>query len=112
MSEKIVKHELNGHDNKAFDKKNDVDVIEKFNTDEEAQKKVHMPKLHPLRRIFYFICGIESMMNQPENEQVESKIDTSLDSIKVHPFWSKIINIMAALVFAISGFFIAFFNKY
>jgi len=65
-----------------------------------------------LKKAFFWICGIEKMLQQTNEENKEEKsneIDTSIDE---EPFWALICNINAVLAIALCGFCVAFFNKY
>lgn len=64
-----------------------------------------------LKKALFWICGIESSLNKADIEGVEKfhHPDTSIDQ---DPFWSKVCDINAIFAIALSGFCIAFFNKY
>jgi lipopolysaccharide export LptBFGC system permease protein LptF len=70
-------------------------------------------KVSSLKKILFWICGIESMQKAKETTEVPHSqrhdIDTSIDQDK---FWAKICNINAVIALALSAFFFAFFNKY
>ena len=74
----------------------------------ESEAKVDEPQISYYKRAFFFICGIETLRNQKVDEH-EDAPDVSIDT---HPKWSKVLNVVALLVAATSGFVIAFFNKY
>lgn len=64
-----------------------------------------------LKKAFFWICGIESTLNQNEDpdEAFKNKIDTSIDQDK---FYARLCNINAVFAVALCGFCIAFFNKF
>ncbi len=60
-----------------------------------------------LKRALFWICGIESQLKEEAVEQVH--VDTSIDQ---NPKWARVCNVNAVIAIALSGFFVAFFNKY
>ena len=64
--------------------------------------------------ILYWVCGIESILKKPSEEelmvyQTASKVDTSIDQDR---FWNNFCDINAVIALALTGFVIAFLNKY
>ena len=59
----------------------------------------------------FWICGIESNLkeNFSDDLKVKQEVDTSIEQDK---FWSNICDINAVFAIALSGFCIAFFNKF
>jgi hypothetical protein len=97
--------------NEAFEKEYEAHTNDVKSEPLEEPKVVDVSP--PVRRNFFtrtlfFICGIETLANQKEDEK-EVDMDVSIDQ---NQYWSRIINISAIFVAAIAGFFIAFFNKY
>jgi hypothetical protein len=69
-------------------------------------------KASGLKKLFFWICGIESMQKAKGTEVPHSQrhdVDTSIDQDR---FWAKMCNINAVIALALSAFFFAFFNKY
>jgi hypothetical protein len=74
----------------------------------EGQAKVR--EMSTLKKGFYFICGLESKINENNQEEIEeTKMDTSIDE---NPFWSRFCDINAIAAMSLAGFAVAFFNKY
>jgi len=96
---------INEMDSKETDKTHDktFDIIE-LDSDKPPSK---------LKKAFFWICGIEKMLQNKTEENLQDKstniVDTSIDE---EPFWALICNINAVLAIALCGFCVAFFNKY
>lgn len=64
------------------------------------------------KKALFWICGIESSLKQSphdDNPVAFNYVDTSIDQDK---FWSVFCDINAIIALAVSGFGIAFFNKF
>ena len=64
-------------------------------------------KMGFLKKTLFFICGIEKEIE--EDSEVQK---TSLDYDNFDPYWTKICNLSAILIISITGFIIAFLNKF
>ncbi len=78
----------------------------------QAEKVYKKP--NRCKTILFWFCGIESILKKPSEEEletyiVESKIDTSIDQEK---FWSNLCDVNAVIALALTGFVVAFLNKY
>ena len=72
-----------------------------------------------LKTLLYWMCGIESLLkandsttSSPSNDPNQiafNYVDTSIDQ---DPMWARVCNVNAVVAISLSGFFIAFFNKY
>jgi hypothetical protein len=64
-----------------------------------------------LKVALFWICGIESSLKKDFNpdKQIEHEIDTSINQ---DPFWSNICDLNAVFAIALSGFTLAFYNRY
>ena len=69
------------------------------------------PKPSKLKVALFWICGIESSLKEgyDPDAKIEHEIDTSIDQ---DPFWSNVCDLNAVIAIAISGFTVAFYNKY
>ena len=67
-----------------------------------------------IKKVFYWICGIESVLDSKNVNLMESNADIqNLNiSIEEEPFWSKINYMNMVFQFALSGFLWVFFNKF
>lgn len=62
------------------------------------------------KKTFFWICGIESSLKGGmEATESQHHVDTSIDQ---DPKWAVLCDINAIIAIALSGFCIAFFNKY
>ena len=77
------------------------------------EKKLEIEKstgeISIFKKCFFFICGIESSINEDEVEIEETKMDTSIDE---DPYWSRICDINAIIAMSLAAFSFAFFNNY
>ncbi len=97
----------------VVDREADIKSIE----DEEAfvTRRVSVDleeeKISALKKTFFWICGIEAHLKKNHHDHVEEvhHVDTSIDQ---NPKWSLVCDINAVFAVALSGFCIAFFNKY
>lgn len=71
---------------------------------EQAQKKNSF-----FKTAFFWICGIEKQMSQPDFEQTSEQVDTSIEQNR---FWAVVCDINAIIAMALSAFCFAFFNVY
>lgn len=63
-----------------------------------------------LKKTFFWICGIEHSLNTGNKEtEIKHHVDTSIDQ---DPKWARICDANAVVAIALSGFCVAFFNKY
>lgn len=71
----------------------------------------HVKEVGWFKRSLFWICGIENSLKTIEVEEAieAGEVDTSIDQ---DPKWAMICNINAVLAIALSGFCVAFFNKY
>jgi hypothetical protein len=69
---------------------------------------------HFIKKIFYWICGIESVLDTNNVDLMENNADNqNLNiSIEEEPFWSNINYLNMVFQFALSGFMWVFFNKF
>lgn len=77
-------------------------------------RKVTKPYRKPtkLKTALFWLCGIESSLKKPdevETPPTEAEMDTSIYQEK---FWSNLCDINAVIALALSGFVIAFLNKF
>ena len=89
--------------------------IENFHLEEITEKKPTKVYSKPgkLKVALFWICGIESSLKQnfevTSEKQLEQVVDTSIDQ---DPFWANVCNVNAIVAISLSGFCIAFFNRY
>lgn len=78
---------------------------------EKARKQAAKPPPGFLKKAFFWICGIETTLNQDDALDTSEPhyVDTSIDQ---KPFWGVICDINAVIAMALAGFCFAFFNKY
>jgi hypothetical protein len=69
------------------------------------------PNTNKLKRVFNFICGIETT-NNTEASNAGNKIDQSDMVVTQSQFSSNICNLNAILLMTVTGFIYAFFNNY
>ena len=92
-------------------KNGSLKLLEKKKLKEEAKEKSKTPPPGKVKKVFFWICGIENMrMDEDENVDKEPEvIDVSLDQ---DPFWARFCDLNAIIAIALSCFCFAFFNKY
>lgn len=94
-------------------------VLEEEQVDESNEiRETETDEFHDLdrkhslfKKAFFWICGIESGLNKRDVSK-SIKPHTPDTSIEQEPFWSAVCDINAVIAIALSGFCIAFFNKY
>lgn len=64
-----------------------------------------------MKKIMFYICGIESSLKE-EEENVEIEVTADCEIVHGSPYWTKKIDYCAVLILAATGFLIAFFNKF
>ena len=64
-----------------------------------------------VKTALFWICGIESVLNKGDNklDHPVQKVDTSIDENK---WLARLCDVNAVIAISLSGFFIAFFNRY
>ena len=86
--------------------------LEKGDSDDDGNRS--SPNDGLLKTALYWICGIESMLKTKNKSQknpviVNKAIDTC---IKEDRFYANVCNINAVIALCITGFIVAFFNKF
>lgn len=90
---------------------------EKIAKKEEKARRAAMKRAEQVQKknsffktAFFWICGIEKQMSQPDSEQTSSEqVDTSIEQNR---FWAVVCDINAIIAMALSAFCFAFFNVY
>ena len=91
--------------------------IDSFDFKEPIERKPRKEYVKPgkFKVALFWICGIESSLKETTEEQKmeEEERPTTVDtSIEQDPFWAGVCNINAVFAIALSGFCVAFFNRY
>lgn len=85
-----------------------VEPVEESGLDEDIVQKKSPGRI---KTILFWICGVESVLKQGVNkpDQPAPKVDTSIEENK---WLSRLCDVNAIVAIALSGFCIAFFNRY
>ena len=79
----------------------------------EKKSKKAFTKPGKFKVALFWICGIESSLKENPEEEIEENIEQKVDtSIDQDPFWANVCNLNAVIAIALSGFCIAFFNRF
>lgn len=100
-----VRNELSLEEIKDSKESIDDENVNKF------EKYTQVKKVGFVRKAFYFICGIEKEINIKEATSTgENILELELDTSD--PYWTKICDLSAIGVISLTGFILAFFNKF
>jgi hypothetical protein len=91
-----------------FETKSSELVLETNKTREDSFPQNHNQEVSFLKKIFFWICGIEKILEK-KGSASQAEIDTTIHQ---DPNWSSFCNYNAILAIALSGFFYGFFYKY